>query len=417
MIHSGRSLFHIDDVGQQIPQTHTTLGEHLRGHGYNCFGTGKWHNGPKAFNRSFNGGDNIFFGGMWDHWNVPMNFYDPTAEYDNVINVVVNHFADNKITKMHCDKFNPGKHSSELLTDTALNFLSNRQAARPQNPGQDPFFLYVAYLAPHDPRTMPPQFRKMYNADDIPLPQNFLEEHPVDFGFKTIRDEKLAAYPRNSGEVREQLADYYAMITHLDFEIGRILDNLEQQGILENTIIILAGDNGLAMGSHGLMGKQNNYEHSVRVPLVMAGPGIPVNQTRDQYVYLFDIFPTLCEMLDVEIPDSVEGLSFKKMLSDPSYVTRKELYFAYSDLIRSIKTDRFKLIEYRNTVNATQLFNLRDDPYECRSLFGQAGYDDTVKQLRAQLLRLAGEWGDILHPIGKRFWKSWEEYETRTGLT
>ncbi|MCL2479267.1 MAG: sulfatase-like hydrolase/transferase, partial [Treponema sp.] len=347
MLHSGRSLFRIDDVGQEIPVNHTTLGEQLRNHGYNCFGTGKWHNGPKAFNRSFNNGDNIFFGGMWDHWNVPMNFYDPTGEYDNVINVVVNHMLSNNITRINCDKFNPGKHSSELLTDTALNFL--------QGSPQEPFFLYVAYLAPHDPRTMPEKFRNMYNPADIELPENFKTEHPIDFGFKIIRDEKLAKYPRDPAEVKKQLAEYYGMITHLDYEMGRLLDNLDHNGMLDDTIVILSGDNGLAMGCHGLMGKQNNYEHSVRVPLVMAGPGIPVNQTREQYLYLFDIFPTLCEMLNIEIPASVEGRSFAKMLNDPSYITRDKLYFAYSDLIRSVKDDTYKLIEYRKNINATQL--------------------------------------------------------------
>ena len=106
------------------------------------------------------------------------------------------------------------------------------------------------------------------------------------------------------------------MISHLDHEFGRVLDALEERGLTDNTLIVLAGDNGLAVGQHGLMGKQNCYEHSVRVPLIFAGPGVPEGRRSDAYVYLFDIFATLCELTGTPRPSTVEGESLVPAMND-----------------------------------------------------------------------------------------------------
>ncbi len=121
------------------------------------------------------------------------------------------------------------------------------------------------------------------------LPESFLPGHPFDNGMLKIRDEKLAPFPRTEKVVRKHLADYYAAITHTDAQIGRILDALEKSGKRDNTLIVFSSDNGLAMGSHGLMGKQNVYDHSVHVPLIVAGPGIPKGETRSALCYIYDL--------------------------------------------------------------------------------------------------------------------------------
>ena len=151
--------------------------------------------------------------------------------------------------------------------------------------------MYVSLMAPHDPRTMPKEFLEMYDPEEIKLPENFLTEHPIDTGALRVRDELLAAFPREPNEIKRHIAEYYAMISHLDHAFGRLLTALQEQGKLDNTIIVFAGDNGLALGQHGLMGKQNLYDHSVRVPLIFAGPGIPEGEQRNSPVYLLDIFP------------------------------------------------------------------------------------------------------------------------------
>ncbi|MFI3237908.1 MAG: sulfatase-like hydrolase/transferase [Lachnospiraceae bacterium] len=397
MINSGRTLFHLQGEGQNIPTDHTTLGQCMKENGYHCFGTGKWHNGCESFTRSFSSGDNVFFGGMWDHWNVPTNYYDPTGEYDNVINFVMNYNYDNHPTKVHCDKFNPGVHSSELLSNTVIDFIKNYDK-------EEPFYAYTAYLAPHDPRTMPDEFKNMYNPDEIIVPENFVEEH-FEFGVSQIRDEVLAPYPRTHEEMQRQIAEYYGMITHLDNEIGHVLQALKDKGIYEDTIIILAGDNGLAIGNHGLMGKQNHYEHSIRIPLVFAGPGIPQNEIRNQYVYLMDIFPTLCDVLGLEIPTSVEGKSFAKMFTKEDEVTRETLYFVYNDLIRSVKDSQYKLIQYKTVADRIQLFDIVNDPMEINDLSKDPAYGEKIDTLSKLLITYRDESGEMNHKFGQSFWK------------
>jgi arylsulfatase A-like enzyme len=402
MLHSGRTLFHIEKNGQNIPPEHITLGETLRGAGYRTFATGKWHNGPASFGRSFSDGNSVFFGGMWDHWNVPLCHFDPTGRYENLIPFTQNFLRESKTTDVHCDYFSTGKHSTDVFSEEAVQFLENYES-------DEPFFMYVSYLAPHDPRTMPPHFRELYDVEKISLPPNFVGEHPFNYGAKQIRDEELASYPRTETEIKRHLLEYYAMITHLDEEIGRILATLEQTGQAENTIILLAGDNGLAIGQHGLMGKQSHYDHSVRVPLFLAGPGVPKGLRLDNYAYLLDVYPTLCELVGVETPATVEGLSLVPMMQHPDVHLRESLYFAYSNLIRSVKNDRYKLIEYVGHVRETQLFDLLDDPWETTNLYGKDTHEMIVQELRELLFKYRDEWDDCLHPLGKSYWEAYQQ--------
>ncbi len=397
MLFSGRTLFHLSGEGATIPPEHQTLPEVFRTHGYETFGTGKWHNGPSAFARSFSAGGNIFFGGMWDHWNVPTCRYDPTGAYDNVINFVADFWHNSRPWQIHCDSFHPGVHSSELLTQTAQDFLHTHNK-------QQPFFLSLNYLAPHDPRTMPQKYMEMYDPNAIHLPENYSTQHPFPFGVADIRDETLAASPRQEAEVRRHLAEYYGMISHLDDQVGKLLDTLRKQNLLQDTLIIFTGDNGLALGSHGLMGKQNNYEHSVRVPLVFCGPGIPEGQTRDVMVYLLDIFPTLCESMGWKIPDSVEGKSFWHTMNNPHAEHRTQLYFAYGDLVRAVKDNQYKLIEYRNYTTQTQLFDLKADPMELHDLTHEPAYESTVERMHKLLLCLSKEWEDVPNAASQGYW-------------
>ncbi len=279
MLHTGRSLFHLDREGQQIPKNHITLGQALRTNGDRTFGTGKWHNGKESFNRSFAEGAEIFFGGMADHWNVPVHNYDPDCQYNAKLPSCVDMMHSKEVVYRHAHHITPGLHSSEMVCKAGIDFIHRQD-------GAVPFFAYIAFLAPHDPRVMPESFQRMYDPKHIELPPNFAGGHPFDTGALRIRDEELAAFPRSPEETKQHLADYYAMITHLDDQLGRVMNALEAKGLLEDTIIVFAGDNGLALGQHGLFGKQSCYEHSVRVPLVFAGPGIPAGRTSDTYAYL-----------------------------------------------------------------------------------------------------------------------------------
>ena len=190
------------------------------------------------------------------------------------------------------------------------------------------------------------------------------------------------------------------------------VDALEKKGLTEDTVIVFCGDNGLAIGQHGLMGKQNVYEHSTKLPLIMAGPGIPQGEVREQYVYLLDIYPTLCDLRGVSIPEGVEGKSFARMFADKTYVTRPDIYYAFQARIRGVADGRYKLIEYRTeNLKLTQLFDLQNDPWERYNLFDCEGYADITARLRARMQDYRREWEEEKHLFGQQFWVQWQRYE------
>ncbi len=402
MLHTGRSLYHLDGTGETIPERFALMGETFAREGYATFGTGKWHNGPRAFNRSFADGGEIMFGGMADHWNVPMCDYDPSGEYDNVRPSTPDAYGSNRTMRLHVDHITPGEHSTDLVAETAIGFLEGVDPSTP-------FFAYASFLAPHDPRTMPQRFLDMYDPASVELPESFAGEHPFDYGVRSIRDEELEAYPRTGDAVRRHIAEYYAMISHLDDAVGRMVGAVEERGLLDDTIVVFAGDNGLALGRHGLMGKQSTYEHSVRVPLVFAGPGVPAGATSDAFVYLFDVFPTLCELMGIGSPDTVEGTSLVPAMTDPGAGPRDDLYFGYGELVRSVKSRSHKLICYAyESQNHVQLYDLAADPAETRNVAGLPEHAEAFRSLLARVEELRDAWDDRQSEWGRAFWDRWE---------
>jgi arylsulfatase A-like enzyme len=187
----------------------------------------------------------------------------------------------------------------------------------------------------------------MYSRESVSLPPNYLPEHPFDNGELKVRDEMLLPHPRTREAVRDDLAAYYGMVSEVDAQIGRVVAALEAAGELDNTILVFAGDNGLAVGSHGLLGKQNLYDHSMRVPLVIRGPGIPRGERRDALVYLYDLFSTIADVAGVDAPESVEGESLVPVFQNSKDGVRESVFYAYRDLQRGVRTnDDWKLIRY-----------------------------------------------------------------------
>ena len=378
MLMTGRTLFHLEGNGHRLPPEHVTLPETLRKAGYTTFHTGKWHNDKQSFARSFTTADKIFFGGMSSHYKVPINDFDP-----------------NGVFPREDQYFVTDKHSTELYADTAVSFLTNYKDNKP-------FFMYVAFQSPHDPRHMPKQYLDMYDPDKLPLPKNFLPSHPFDFGEANHRDEKLERWPRTPEKIRRHTADYYGFITYTDAEIGRILNALKQTGQYDNTIIIFAGDNGLAVGRHGLMGKQNIYDHSVHIPFVMCGPGIPAGKRSEALCYLLDIFPTLCDLTDVKIPGSVDGISLAPVIRGKKENTRDSLFYAFKNFQRGVRTERWKLIKYNVFgEHHTQLFDIRSDPWETANLADNPDYTSRLQEMTDLLkdwIRNSGDKVDLDKP-------------------
>lgn len=380
MLMTGKYLYTLEKQGATVPEDHKLIGETLQQSGYNSFHTGKWHNGYQAMNRCFNDGKGIYFGGMWDHWNVPLYDYNADCDYSNKRPVVKDWAKSNVITYEKGEYMLSGKHSVDIFTEDAIEYIEKQKEAG------KPFFLSVAYMSPHDPRTMPDEYMRQYDFDKIQLPPNYMDKHPFDNGELVIRDEVLAAIPRVPDEIKKHIMEYYAMVTHVDRRVGDIVKALKETGEYENTIIVFAGDNGLAVGQHGLMGKQNVYEHSVRVPLMIKQAGKDVKgQRSDKLCYLIDVFPTLCEMVDANIPSSVDGVSLVPAIKEDKPV-RDYLYYSYMDNQRAVSDGEWKLCEYNvKGVRTTQLFNLKADPWEMNNLAGEKKHAKLIKKLRRQM--------------------------------
>ncbi len=202
-----------------------------------------------------------------------------------------------------------------------------------------------------------------------------------------VRDENLLPWPRKPEQIRSVLSDYYALISHLDRNVGNIIETLRKTRLYDNTIIIYAADNGLAAGSHGLLGKQNLYEHSMKVPLIIAGPGIPADEVSDAFVYLFDIFPTLAEICNVPLPPETNGKSLTPLISGSSGGVRNSVFTAYRNTVRAVRKDEWKLIRYPER-DYNQLFNLSDDPLELNNL----AEADQFKSKLDEMTSLMKEW-------------------------
>ncbi len=367
MLMTGRPLFSLQERGNLIPPEHVMMPELLAEAGYRTFATGKWHNDRASFARAFGSAASIFFGGM--HW--------PSAGGHEA--PLVHDFDSTGAYPAEARRQVP-TYSSTLYANEAIAFL--------ESVGDAPFFAHVSFTSPHDPRTPPPPFDAWYAPDSVALPSNYLPEHPFDNGELRVRDELLREHPRSERVVREELAAYYGMISEVDAQIGRILDALDATGKRESTIVIFAGDNGLAVGSHGLLGKQNLYDHSMRVPLILSGPGVPEGEQRGGLVYISDIFPTVADLLGLAMPPTVEGQSLVPMLRDADAPGRAAAFYAYRNFQRAVRTDdNWKLIRYNvdGTVRS-QLFDLNEDPYETQNLAADPAHQDKLAELGALLI-------------------------------
>jgi arylsulfatase A-like enzyme len=324
MLHTGKSLWRAMAANGFES---TTLAERFAEAGYRTFITGKWHNGLPTLKRGWQQGGPMLMGGMGPQ-----------------IHPLLSPFGEKKPNSV-------SGRATPLFTDSLIAFLKQK--------ANTPFLAYAAFTAPHDPREASEEDKKLYASRELPLPRPWAPAPLVDNGEIVIRDEMVVPAPRNEAKCQDDLKNYYALITELDRNLGRILKALEDTQQLQNTIIVFAADNGLAMGAHGLMGKQSMHEHSLRVPLLMAGPGIPRRSTDTKPTYLWELFGKLCDACQLSRPPSVE------------IHTEAAAYFGYRHFQRAVRLGDRKMIWYRNNKETIRLqFNLATDPYEERNLFG-----------------------------------------------
>jgi choline-sulfatase len=205
----------------------------------------------------------------------------------------------------------------------------------------------------------------------------------------------LAPFPRTEYAVKVNRQEYYAIITHADAQVGRILDALERSGEADNTYIFFTADHGLACGHHGLMGKQNMYDHSVRVPFFVVGPDVPEDKQMDARIYLQDVMPTTLELAGVKTPEHVQFKSLLPLIQGKTEQTRDAIYGGYTKTQRMITVGDYKLIVYPS-IGRKLLFDLKNDPLEISDLAGKPEYAGKIAELTAKLKALQPEVGDTL---------------------
>ena len=343
------------------------LPEVLADSGYETFITGKWHNGQRTLRRAFQRGRSVFMGGMSDHTKVPL--VDLARSGDLI------------------SPRTPEGFSSQLFADAAISFLEKTKDS------SEPFFLYVAFTAPHDPRNPPEPYRETYYQNRPPLPPNFMPQHPFDNGFVTGvgRDESLAPWPRPREMISDQLCEYYGLISHLDEQVGRIVETMKSLPDASNTYLVYTADHGLAMGSHGLLGKQNIYEHSVQSPFLVIGPDVPAGSSTVALTYIHDLYATICGLASVPVPDGVDSDDLAPIWRGEAPRLRETAFLPFKESMRGITDGRWKLHRYPQR-NHTLLFDLDSDPHELTNLAGSKEHQSHVERLLARM----GEWQERL---------------------
>jgi len=383
MLATGRSLWEaraVYDTADQEREAGRLWPQLMAAQGYATYYTGKWHvkaDPAKAFEvtahiragmpKDVKEGYNRPLDGVPDPWNP----------------------SDPKFGGF----WEGGKHWSEVVGDDAVGFLE-KAAGDPR-----PFFITAAFNAPHDPRQSPKEYVDRYPLERVAMPINFLPEYPHKdaIGCGTgLRDEKLGPFPRTEHAVKVHRQEYHAIITHLDTQVGRILDALDRSGRAGETYVFFTADHGLALGQHGLFGKQNLYEHSLRVPLIVRGPGIAGNARISAPVHLQDVMPSALEVAGAPKPSHVFFHSLLPLArGETSTSPYPVIYGAYLDLQRAVVTEGWKLIAYPKA-SVLRLYHLAEDPLEMRDLAGEPGQRERRRALFQKLRQRQQELGDPL---------------------
>ncbi len=381
MLNSGRFVWDAEKIYSDSEQERLAgrwWSEYLKDAGYRTYMTGKWHCRANA-EAAFDVARDIRPGMPKD---TEASYNRPAADGSNSWSP-----SDPKFGGF----WEGGIHWSEVVANHSRDFFAEAKVR------DEPFFMYLAFNAPHDPRQSPAQYVAKYPVADVKVPASFLPEYPYakEIGCdQSLRDERLAPFPRTEHAVQVHRQEYYAIITHMDEMIGRILDELQQSGKADNTWIFFTADHGLSVGHHGLIGKQNMYDDSVRVPLIVVGPGVAANQRIKDPVYLQDIMPTTLQLAGVEQPAHVQFHSLLPLLrgGQSPYQT---IYGGYLKKQRSIRTDEYKLIAYPDA-KVLRLFHLKDDPLEMHDLADHSAMKQKLNEMFGLLVQTQRELGDSL---------------------
>ena len=393
---------------ENVPEV-VTLPQHFKENGYYTVGIGKIYHGvsghmedpltwsvpkmqPKV-NKS------------WDKWELPDEIVQQREDLKAKL------LAEGK-TQQQVDRIRASATACEDVLDNERYDGAQTDAAVEKlaqlKDQSTPFFLAVGYIRPHLPFNPPKKYWDMYDRESIPLAANdFLPKDAPPVAMNTmyeLRDymDFLGTPAPDQGELTEQQQrllkhGYYACVSFIDAQVGRLMDALDKSGLRDNTIVVLWGDHGWKLGEHRSWCKQTNYEIDTRVPLIVSAPQAKSKGTKsDALVEFIDIYPTLCELADLKKPSHLEGLSFKPLMDDPTLTWKQG---AFSQFLRrhqgvqylghSIRTSRYRFVEWRDChtgkIHAVELYDHKDDPQENYNIANRDQNKALVAKLAKQL--------------------------------
>lgn len=407
MIISGRSVWDVDNFRQGWKENKNfdkTWGKLMESVGYETYMTGKWHVDAPA--------DSVFQNVVHIRPGMPRDAWSHQGTIPYISKMIEEGKSEEEIRAVGYNRplnendtlwtatnkgfggfWQGGKHWSEVVKDDALGFIEQTKKS------ENPFFMYLAFNAPHDPKQAPQKFLDMYSLENISVPKSFIPIYPFKDSIgngPSLRDEALAPFPRTEYAVKVHTKEYYALITHLDEQIGGILDGLEATGKMDNTYIIFTSDHGLAMGRHGLLGKQTQFDHSIRPPFMIVGPDIPKGKKVDADIYLQDAMATSLELAGIEKPDYVFFNSVLDLVDGSRTESHyNAIYNGYINYQRMIRKDGFKLLVYPK-LDKLLLFDMENDPEEMNDLADLPEYEEKIDVMFEELLQLQEQLNDTL---------------------
>ena len=274
-----------------------------------------------------------------------------------------------------------GQTTQKVISD--LNELQNSNT---------PFFMAVGYVKPHLPFNAPSKYWDLYKENNITLPVNhiFPESVPKVANHKWGELRSYNKIPKegpiDDGMAKHLIHGYYACVSYIDAQIGKLVDTLKQLDVYDDTYIMLVSDHGWSLSEHGLWAKHSNFEKALKIPFIIKGPGVKKGSITENYMELIDIYPTICDLTEIEKPQNIDGNSFLETLNKPKKITKSKIFSKWKNGETVIKDNwAFTKWTYRNKANDKMLFNHADDPDEMSNLVGLKKYHSISNSLETLL--------------------------------
>ena len=322
-------------------------------------------------------------------------------------------YVDPQFNRMG-EKIQTKGYVTDIITDFALDWLKGRDLEKP-------FFLMCHHKAPHRRWIPDAEHQDAFSGKTFPLPETFdddyttrskaassatmtIERHLLPKDLKKAPPEGMEGHDLKVWKYQRYMQDYLACVASIDDNMGRFLDYLEEEGLVENTMIVYTSDQGFYLGDHGWFDKRFMYEESLRMPLLIQAPGVslPGSVCRDMVLNV-DFAPTFLDFAGVSVPNDMQGGSFLPLLKGEKPTDwRTSVYYHYFEYpaVHSVKrhygirTQRYKLIHFYNDIDAWELFDLESDPHELHNLISDPDYVEIRKDLEKELAVLREQFRD-----------------------